>query len=106
MKIRSFNILVGIALLTLLRTAVAVDEDDDDILTEIAVDLMIGVAMSVCEQYVACQAVMIITGFITLIIGLMLLCIGEISCADLCTRRHSRRFATRALGYGVGRRLY
>ena len=82
---------------------VTATDDDDDIAGEIVTDLIIGVGMAICEEFVMCKLFMIIMGFVCTIMVLIGLCSGEISCEDICNRRTARRSFTSGVGYGVTR---
>ena len=47
---------------------VTATDDDDDIAGEIATDLIIGVGMAICEEFVACKLFMIIAGLASAIV--------------------------------------
>ena len=82
---------------------VTATDDDDDIAGEIATDLIIGVGMAICEEFVACKLFMIIAGLASAIMILIGLCSGEIRCEDICNRRTARRSFTSGVGYGATR---
>jgi len=84
---------------------VSANDDDDDTGGEIFVDLMIGVGMAICEEFVACKLFMILAGLACALIMLIGLCLGEISCEDICNRRNARRSFTSGVGYGVTRSI-
>jgi len=79
--------------------------DDDDTGGEIVADLMIGVGMAICEEFVMCKLFMMMMCFVCVIMVLIGLCSGEISCEDICNRRNARRSFTSGVGYGVTRSL-
>ena len=85
------------------KCVAATNDDDDNIVGEIVTDLIIGVGMAICEEFVMCKLFMIIMGFICAIMVLIGLCSGEISCEDICNRRTARRSFTSGVGYGVTR---
>jgi hypothetical protein len=89
-------------LLFTMKFVIATD-DDDNIAGEIVTDLIIGVGMAICEEFVMCKLFMIIMGFVCTIMVLIGLCSGEISCEDICNRRTARRSFTSGVGYGVTR---
>ena len=106
MKIsRIYSVLPFLLLLVNLSSKVLAADDDESIASEIAMDLVVGIAISVCEQYATCKAFMIIGGIIAFIITLTALCNGTISCEDICNGRSARRGFTTGVGYGIGRRL-
>jgi len=80
---------------------VAADDDDDAV--EIVVDIMIGFGMAICEEFVACKLFMIIAGLTGVLMMIIGLCSGEMSCEDICNRRTVRRSFTTGVGYGVAR---
>ncbi len=108
MKItRIYSMLPLLLIFAGLFTKVIADEgDEDDILGEIVADLMIGFALSVCEEFVICRAFMIAVGLTALLATIVCCCLGELSCEDACSRRRARRTFTSGIGYGIGRSLY
>ena len=82
-------------------TVTATDDDDD--IGDVVVDLMIGFGMAICEEFVACKLFMIIAGLAGVLMILIGLCSGEMSCEDICNRRTARRGFTTGIGYGVAR---
>ena len=105
MKIRYFHILSILLLFVTTFGAARAEDNDDDLLAEFAVDLMLGVGMAVCESSESCSAVMAIMGMITVMMTLVLLCLGEIDIGDICNRRTTRRGFTAGVGYSIGRSL-
>ena len=77
--------------------------DDDDILSELFLDFMLGVGMSICETYIICNALLVMVSTTVLLVSILLLCLGQLSLEDLCTRRHARRGFVSGFGYGIGR---
>jgi len=102
-KTTYFTILSTLLLLMTILIRVKGDDDDDDLLGELATDIIVGVAMSVCEQYATCQAFMFTLGIIFVFVALFGCMLGELSCEDFCTRRNARRSFTTGVGYGVGK---
>ena len=100
-----FIYIIPLLILITKFTLVAADDDDDDIIGELVVDLLVGVAMSICESFVMCKIMMMVAGLISLTIVLMGLCSGEIGCEDICNRRTARRSFTTGIGYGIGRSM-
>jgi len=82
---------------------IATNDDDDNIVGEVVVDLMIGVGMAICDEFVMCKLFMMMMGFVCAIMVLIGLCSGEISCEDICNCRNARRGFTSGVGYGVTR---
>lgn len=80
------------------------DDDDDNVVGEIVIDLMVGVGMSICEQYATCQAFMTIIAIISLVFMCFACLAGELTAGDICNTRNGRRAATVGVGYGVARR--
>ena len=82
-------------------------EDDDDAAGEIATDLLIGAGVAICEEFVICKFFMLLIVGICLIMVLIGLCSGEITCADICAdicnSRNARRGLTTGAGYGFVR---
>lgn len=78
-------------------------EDDDDAAGEIVADLLIGAGIAVCEEFVMCKFFMLLIVGICLIMVLIGLCSGEITCADICNIRNARRGLTTGAGYGFVR---
>ena len=102
-KTTYFTILSTLLLFMTFVIRVKGEDDDDDLLGELVTDLMVGVAMSVCEQYATCQAFMFTLGIIFLFVALCGCMLGELSCEDYCTRRNARRSFTTGVGYGIGK---
>ena len=88
-------------LLLTMKFVAAEEEDDENIIT----DLMIGVGIAICEEFVMCKLFMVIMGFVGTLIVLIGLCSGEITCEDICNRRNARRGFTSGVGYGVTRSI-
>tara|TARA_X000000368_G_scaffold408728_1_gene389739 strand:- start:399 stop:731 length:333 start_codon:yes stop_codon:yes gene_type:complete len=84
-------------------TKAVAEEDDDDILGEIVTDLLIGVGIAICEEFVICKFFMIMVTFICIIILIISLCSGEITCGDICNGRNARRGLTAGAGYSLAR---
>ena len=84
-------------------TKAVAEEDDDDILGEIVTDLLIGVGIAICEEFVICKFFMVLIGCIAFMMLLIGLCSGEITCADICNGRNARRGLTTGAGYGFVR---
>lgn len=84
-------------------TKTVAKDDDDNIAAEIAADLMIGVGIAICEEFVICKSFMLMITFIFVIILLIGLCAGEITCTDLCNGRNARRGITATAGYRLVR---
>lgn len=94
-----FFLLITVSMLTLKVAA----EDDDDVAGEIATDLLIGAGIAICEGFVICKLFMTIFVLISLILFLIALCSGEITCADICNSRNARRGLTTGAGYSLAR---
>lgn len=69
------------------------EDDEDDILGEILVDMMVGVAIAVCETSVACTQIMHIIGTIVILITLISWICNGCRC-ETPTKRDVRRGAT------------
>jgi len=82
---------------------VAAEEDDDDLVGEILADLMIGVGIAICEEFVICKSIILVAGFIGFIVFIIGVCVGDVNCSDICNGRNARRGFTVGAGYGVGR---
>ena len=82
-------------------TKVVSDDDDEDIVGEIVTDLLIGVAVSICEEFVICKFLMLLISFIGVMIIIIGICVGEISCTDICNGRNARWGLTVGAGYGL-----
>ena len=78
-------------------------EDDDDLMGELAIDLLIGVGAAICEQFVTCNIILTIVIAMATIIITIGLCTGDIPLEDLCNRTAVRRAFTSAIGYGGAR---
>ena len=100
MKLRTFTLLLLFSTFMLGRA------EDDDMAAEIAIDLLIGVGIAVCEQFVICNILMVTMAVVALIITIIALCAGEITLGDLCNRRSVRGGFTTAMGYGGARSLF
>jgi len=74
-------------------------EKDDRVIT----DLMIGVGIAICEEFVMCKLFMMIMGFVCALIVLVGLCSGTIGFEDICNRKTTRSGVTSGVGYGVTR---
>ena len=94
--------------LFILPKFIRAEEDDDDLLGEIIVDLMVGVAVSACETNAMCSAFMTIMTIAIIIISLIGCCINGCRCDDEYrpSRKSLRRVGTGAIGYGIGRSLF
>lgn len=104
-RIRYFHILSFILfLITTFHTVRGNDDDDDNIIGEIVIDLMVGVGMSICEQYATCQAFMTIIAIMSLVFLCFACLAGELTAGDICNTRNGRRAATVGVGYGMARR--
>jgi len=97
---RNMYILLTLALFYI--RCVSGEDDDDD---SLATDLIMGVGAALCEQFVLCRMMMMLTAMIGTIIIIVGLCSGEITCADLCNRRNARSACASGVGYGAGRAL-
>ena len=91
------------SLFFVMKFTTVIARDDDDDLGDVVVDLMIGAGMAICEEFVACKLFMIIAGLASVLMILIGLCSGEMSCNELCNRRTARRGFTTGVGYGLTR---
>ena len=93
--------------LAILPKFIRAEDDDDEILSELLTDLMVGVAVSACETNAMCSAFMTIVSFAVIIISLIGFCINGCRCDDEYrpSRSTLRRAGTGAIGYGIGRSL-
>ena len=84
------------------------EDDDDEILSELLTDLMVGVAVSACETNAMCSAFMTIVTIAFIIISLIGFCINGCRCDDEYrpSRKSFRRAGTGVIGYGIGRALF
>ena len=98
-------VLLSLFILFSLFTAVKAEtDDDDDILGEILVDLLTGIAVDMCSQSVACSQVMFVLCALFLVVGLLIsCCTGECICD--CDRRTVRRAGTVYTGAQIRRWL-
>ena len=74
------------------------ENDDDDIMGEIIVDLLIGVAVEICSHYTTCSAIMTIIVIISLIVMFIGCMLGNIQLGDVINRRVVRRIGTQYVG--------
>ena len=91
------------SLFFIMKFTTVIAKDDDDGLGDVVFDLMVGAGMAICEEFVACKIFMIMAGFAGVMMILIGLFSGEISCNELCNRRTARRSFTTGLGYGLTR---
>jgi len=80
------------------------EDADDDQSGDLAVDLMIGVGVAICETSATCSLFMSFIAIIALITIIFALCAGAIEPSDLCNKRQARRGLTAGIGYGLARR--
>ena len=94
--------------LAIMPKFIRAEDDDDDILGQIVVDLMVGIAVAVCETNATCSAFMTIVAIAFIIISLICCCINGCRCDDEYrpSGRTFRRAGTGAIGYGIGRSLF
>jgi len=99
-----FVIITLFVLFSLFTAVKAETDDDDDILGEILVDLLTGVAVDMCSQSVACSQAMFVTCALFLVVGLLIsCCTGECICE--CDRKTARRAGTVYTGAQMSRWL-
>ena len=91
-------------MLTIFPKFIRAEDDNNNVLGEIAVDFMIGASMSVCETSAVCSSFMSFIAIIAFISILFGLCTGAIEPSDLCNKRQARRGLTAGIGYGFARR--
>lgn len=100
-------LIYAIVFLTLL-SQVRGDDDEDNLLGEVLVDVMVGVAVAACESSVACN------GFLSIII---LISFILILCTCICgsdrdrqelwdSMPSGRRYVSTGAGYAIGRRMF
>lgn len=84
-------------------TALCYDEDEDDVLSEVVIDLLTGIVIEECGKYHTCKLFLTIIT-ITLLLIVILACIinGECHCRPL-TRRELRRVGTTYAGMRLRR---
>ena len=94
--------------LTILPKFVKADDDDDDIIGEIIVDLLIGVAMAACETSATCSSFMTIVSIAIILFTLLGCCISGCKCDDEYrpSGKTYRRIGTGVIGYGIGRSIF
>lgn len=81
--------------ISFIKPVMAADDDDDNILGEIAADIAGGVFMAVCETSTACTEIMNIICVFSLVVALILCCMNpEQFCNDCCRPKTFRRSAT------------
>ena len=97
-----------IIFLTILPKFVKADDDDDDIIGEIIVDLLIGVAMAACETSATCSSFMTIVSIAIILFTLLGCCISGCKCDDEYrpSGKTYRRIGTGVIGYGIGRSIF
>lgn len=99
-----FALITMFVLFSLFTAVRAETDDDDDILGEILVDLLTGIAVDMCSQSVACSQVMFVLCALFLVVGLLITCCtGECICD--CDRRTVRRAGTVYTGAQISRWL-
>lgn len=104
---KSRYLIYAIVFLSLL-SQVRGEDDDDNLLGEVVVDLMTGIAVAACQSSVMCN------GFLSIIVltSLMLLLCTCICGSDRDRQElwnsipSGRRFATTGAGYAIGRRMF
>jgi len=95
--------LFSLIILTKISLGSAVFDEEDDLVTEIFVDLIVGIGMAICESYATCNMLLTTVSCITVIIVLISVCMGSIYMGDICNRRMARRSFTSYSGYSFGR---
>lgn len=90
-------------MLTILPKFIRAEDDDDDFLSEVVIDLMIGGAIAICESFHLCHMFITAVTVITIISLPFCLCAGIISPSGLCSERNARRGITNGIGYGATR---
>ena len=100
-------LIYAIVFLTLL-SQVRGDDDEDNLLGEVLVDVMVGVAVAACESSVACNGFLSIIAFITLMLVLCTcICGSDRDREEMWNSMPSgRRFASTGAGYAIGRRMF
>lgn len=98
-------VLLGLFILFSLFTAVKAEtDDDDDILGEILIDLMTGIAIDMCSQNAVCSQVMFMMTALMLVLAVLIsCCTGECICE--CDRKTARRAGTTYAGVQMSRWL-
>lgn len=83
-------------------------EEEDDLLGEIAVDLLVGAGMALCETSASCSAIMTIFSCIVLMFMLCTcICGSDRDRRDMWDNMPSaRRIGTTGAGYYMGRRTF
>jgi predicted membrane protein len=101
-KILSFIVLAMVFMIPVMA-----EDDDDDIVTEIIIDLAVGIFIAVCETSATCTYFMYIVSIFVLFILLISCCING-SCNSIdecCTVRSTRRGLTNYAGYRLGKQI-
>ena len=98
-------VLLSLFILFSLFTAVKAEtDDDDDILGEILIDLMTGIAVDMCSQNAVCSQVMFVMTALMLVLAVLIsCCTGECICE--CDRKTARRAGTTYAGVQMSRWL-
>ena len=91
-------------MLTIFPKFIRAEDADEYDEGEIAVDLMAGAAIAICETSATCSLFMYFIAISALITILFGLCAGAIKPSDLCNKRQARRGLTAGIGYGLARR--
>jgi hypothetical protein len=81
------------------------DDDDDDVLGELMIDMLTGVAVAACQSNAVCNGILSIVTVTLFIATLIAWCIGGCQC-ETPTRRDMRRAGGMGLGYGIGRSIF
>ena len=107
-KSRFIYLIPLLVLLSIKCAKVAADnDDDDDMLGELVIDLLIGVAGAACETSATCSAVMGTICIIVIVISLIIWMIEGCKCdCHYPSGRDVRRLGGVGLGYGIGRSMF
>ena len=101
MKYFRNTMLCVLILFALVVSVAGAEDNDDDILREIATDLAIGAFMEICSSFAMCHLFMVTLGFMAFVVVIIGICSGEIGCDEIFNCRNVRRGAT----IGIGRRV-
>lgn len=82
-------------------TIVKADDDEECILCEV----MVGVAIAICEEFAVCRTFMLFTGIILILVSLLMWCFGEKEIRrDMWNSSPSyRSIGSTAVGYSLTR---
>lgn len=100
-------LIYAIVFLTLI-SQVRGDDDEDNILGEIITDIMVGTAVAACETSAACNGLLTIISFISVLFVLTTCICGSDRDRDELweSMPSGRRVASTGAGYAIGTRIF